>query len=229
MVEGNRRPVTTDPTLGVGLSADGKRIGVAAGNGRMRVHDSGTGQTRELPGDVPLLAHAAVSPDGRWVAGSVGGDGAVAHRVIVWEAADGTTVKRFTADEVPAGGRAAFSPDGRWLVTAAGGEYRFWVVGTWEPGPRLAIPPPAAAGPLAFDPAGTMLAVAWGESEVRLLGPAGDPVRVTLTLPGQTGITALAFRRSGDRLAVGCASGVTYVWDLARLRVELAALGLGWD
>ena len=35
-----------------------------------------------------------------------------------------------------------------------------------------------------------MLAVAWGESEVRLLGPAGDPVRVTLALPGQTGITA---------------------------------------
>jgi WD40 repeat protein len=228
LTERDRRAVVADPAADVALSGDGRRAAVALGNGRMLAHDPDPGRTCELPGDFPLLVHAAVSPDGRWVAGSTGGDGQVTHRAVVWDAAAGTVVKRFTAGEVPASGRVAFSPDGRWLVTA-GGEYRFWEVGTWEPGRRLAVPPAAVAGPVAFDRAGTTLAVAWGESEVRLCGPAGDPVRVTLTVPGQTGITSLGFSRAGDRLAVGCGSGVAYVWDLARLRGELAALGLNWD
>jgi WD40 repeat protein len=137
---------------------------------------------------------------------------------VVWDMVAGTVAREFTADEVPASGRVAFSPDGRWLVTAASGEYRMWEVGTWAPGRRPPVPPAAMAGPVAFDRSGTTLAVAWGTSEVRLLGPAGDGVRVTLTVPGQTGITSLGFSRAGDRLAVGCASGAAYVWDLARLR-----------
>jgi serine/threonine protein kinase/WD40 repeat protein len=229
LTEGNRRAVANDPAFCVGMSADGQRVAVALGNGRMLVHDPDAGRTRELPGSFPLLAHAAVSSDGRWAAGSTGGDGPVTHRAVAWDAAAGTVVKQFAADEVPASGRVAFSPDGRWLVTAAGGEYRFWEVGAWAPGRRLAVPPAAVAGPVAFDRAGTLLAVAWGNSEVRLLGPAGDGARVTLTVPGQTGITSLGFSRAGDRLAVGCASGVAYVWDLARLRDELAAIGLDWD
>ena len=41
--------------------------------------------------------------------------------------------------DLPAGYTAmiAFSPDGKWLVSGTGAEYRFWEVGSWQPGPQI--------------------------------------------------------------------------------------------
>jgi hypothetical protein len=67
--------------------------------------------------------------------------------------------------------------------------------------PRVAAAAPVAA--LAYDPAGRLLA-AGDYRVVRLLEPAGGKELGRLTsLPGQ--VTALAFSRSGTRLAVACA------------------------
>ena len=68
-----------------------------------------------------------------------------------------------------------------------------------------------------------------GNNGVRLIAADTLDEFVTLSTPGQSGATSLAYSPDGNRLAVGCESGVTYVWDLLMLRSELAKIGLDWD
>ena len=39
----------------------------------------------------------------------------------------------------------------------------------------------------------------------------------------------LAFDQAGDTLAVLTTAGLVQLWDIARLRRELEAIGLGWE
>jgi WD40 repeat protein len=47
--------------------------------------------------------------------------------------------------------------------------------------------------------------------------------------PSSLQMRALAFSRDGTRLVAACAKGRVRVWDLRRIREQLATFNLGWD
>jgi len=154
-----------------------------------------------------------VSPDGRWVA-----FGAHVGRVNVYEAATGRRVWQSPAD---GHSYCRFSPDSRWLLTDNDGG-RAYAVDTWEPGPRLGQGKPWDASP------DSRLIILGREDGVyRLVERATGRELAQLEDPNQIAAPAV-FTSDGTRLIVGAGDGLR-IWDLRRIRAELAKLGLDWD
>jgi serine/threonine protein kinase/tetratricopeptide (TPR) repeat protein/WD40 repeat protein len=172
----------------------------------------------------PQVWSVAVSPEGKWAAtGPWNGAG-----VRVWDAATGR------GEDLPdsrgiKSATAAFSPDGRWLVIGSNREYRFWRVGTWRPGLRLACAGGDLPGRLAFSPDGGLVALRHSGSVVKLRAPGSGAELATLDMPGVHLLGWLAFGARGSQLAVLDELGACYLWDLRRVREGLAAMGLDWD
>jgi WD40 repeat protein len=160
------------------------------------------------------------SPDGRWVATATrnGKD------VKVWEVATGRLVWEFPC----ASALVRFSPDGRWLAVFAGPtpECRLWHVGSWHPGP--AIRGVRGTISMAFSRDGRLFAIDDG-GRVRLVDP--DSGREIVMLDAGTGSLAnffcLALSPDGSQLAAG-RDHIIHLWDLRRIRKQLARLGLDW-
>ena len=66
-------------------------------------------------------------------------------------------------------------------------------------------------------------------SHVQLIDPATGRELAALEHPDPQTISGLAFSPSGTQLAVATEGHVVQLWDLRRLRQELAALKLDWD
>ena len=123
----------------------------------------------------------------------------------------------------------AISPDGSTLAVAE----RSGVVllvdaarGVVREGLSPPADDPGPADSLAFSPDGRTLAVGARE-QIRLWAIAGN-ARPLVRLPGHRGsVRSMAFDAKGLRLA-GADEKTVKVWDLARLRLELAHLGLDW-
>ena len=173
-------------------------------------------------------AFAAASPDGHWVAaGSFEGGNGVQIR----EADSGRLEKELlTADA-----EVAFSPNSRWLYTATGRlaprgpEVRAWRVGTWEAAHGLALDRSSSAPTgLAASPDGRALAVSISQDAVRLLDAASFAEIGTLSAPETGLIGSIRFSPDSAMLAFW-ASHLVHLWDLRRLRKELAEVGLDWD
>ncbi len=169
------------------------------------------------------MRSAAVSPDGRWLAGgnheNPRGIGAR-----VWEVASGREVAA-----LPVAGlcRVGFSPDGRWLLTTGGG-FRLWSVGTWEPGPKIG--PEWEGGEFAFARQSRLLALSGKYRDARLVDPDSGEELARLTVPEETRVLPVCFSPDESRLiARGHDSGLLYIWDLRALRAGLKPLGLDWD
>jgi serine/threonine protein kinase/Tfp pilus assembly protein PilF/WD40 repeat protein len=158
------------------------------------------------------MVWASVSPDGLWVA-----FGLLADRVNVYEAATGRRVWQSPAD---GDDYCRFSSDGRWLLTDNDGS-RAYAVGTWKPGPRLGPGRP-------WDVTSDGLAVlGLTDGIYRLVERATG--REVARLEGPNRISGAAvFTPDGTRLVVGAKDGLR-VWDLRRIRAELAKLDLDWD
>jgi serine/threonine protein kinase/WD40 repeat protein len=210
-----------------------KDTGYASWDGQGRlvaVADGPTGQAILLDpatlgeiarfGPHPGLRYAMLSPDGHWLATSTWRG----SNVKVWDVA-----RRTLAWEVPCGSAiVGFSPDGRWLMTVVRLEYRLWHVGSWQPG--IAIPTDDGYnGFFAFPPDGRQLAVNRG-GLVLLVDPDSGQEFATLEPPPEAprGIHWLAFSPDGGRLAVSIDTEFR-VWDLRRIRAQLAEMGLDWD
>jgi serine/threonine protein kinase/WD40 repeat protein len=172
--------------------------------------------------------YAAASPDGRWVAaGSFdGGSG-----VRIWGAGSGRLAKELRIGDA----EVAFSPDGRWLYTATsrtaprGPEIRAWRVGTWKAAHARPLDRSSASpAGLTASPDGRAVAVSVSQDAVRLLEPASFAELGTLTAPETGLISIIRFSPDSGTLAVA-ASHLVHLWDLRRLRRELAAVGLDWD
>jgi WD40 repeat protein len=167
------------------------------------------------------LDKCLISPDGRWVATATwkGKD------VKVWEVATGRLAWQLPCDSA----FIKFSPDGRWLAVIAfpTPECRLWHVGSWLPGPAIQVSRSLLA--MAFSRDGRLIALDDG-GRVRLVDP--DSGREVATLDAGTGPSAgfvcLAFSPDGTHLAAG-RDHIIHLWDLRRIREQLAALGLDWD
>jgi hypothetical protein len=177
----------------------------------------------------PWLSHdgavfAAISPDGRWAATSTWhGRG-----VVVWDARSGRPVARLLPKAISI--TVAFSPDGDWLVTGTPHEFCFWSIGTWQPRRRLPRVGADLPSHTAFSPDGGIAALETAPARILLLDPATGQELATLEDPDMHRASHLAFSPDGSLLVV--ISGVArliQLWDLRRLRSELAELGLDWD
>jgi WD40 repeat protein len=200
----------------------GGAVALIDGRGGIVVFDLGLGRAavRATYPAPSMAAHVAVSPDGRFVAtGTWHGSG---YQVV--DAATG----RVVLDRPDGDAQVDFSPDGRWLVAGTARSYRFWKVGAWTPGPELYREGAALPGPLAFSRDGSLLAVARTQSDLQLVDPADARVLATLTAPDKLIVSAVAIRPDNGQLAAATENQVIQLWDLARIRRQLAAMGLDW-
>jgi Tfp pilus assembly protein PilF len=164
-----------------------------------------------------------VSPDGHLVATCTNGTSADKYGCKVWNAADGTLVKELALGP---GQAARFSPDGHWLSQANAGGVRLWRVETWEEGPRLTD---RGAG-FAFAPDSSLVAVGGAPGVVRLCVTETGRELARLEVPDATRLSPVCFSHDGSQLfAFGEEDRSVHVWDLRRIRRQLAELGLDWD
>jgi WD40 repeat protein len=165
------------------------------------------------------VRYVSMSPDGRFVAtGSHGSGGGLK----IWETEHGQVVKELRPGDLA---HAVFSRDGRWLAVRGSEGARILTVGTWEEGPAG-----ACDVAMAFSPDGNLLAAESGQGVIRLLDPANGREKARLEDPRQDVAGWLGFTPDGTRLVAVTEDGkAIHVWDLKRIRAELARLGLDWD
>ena len=125
---------------------------------------------------------------------------------------------------------AVFSPDGRWLLTATSNEFRLWEPVTWRPVRQIPREQggDVAAG-AAFAPDGKVLAVVDSLTTVRLFDSETWLPLARLQGPDAGLIDWIGFTPDGTRLLVCSLGGVLRVWDLRRIREQLAEARLDWD
>jgi WD40 repeat protein len=162
------------------------------------------------------IGWCSVSPDGRWVAFSEQGLPAKPSGINVYEAATAQRVWQSPAKEHYIG---LFSPDGRWLVTDTDGG-RLYAVGTWEPGPQLGPGTP-------WDMTSHLAVFGQTNGIYRLVELATGRELARLEDP-ELNAGAAAFTPDGTKLVVAAKNGLR-VWDLRRIRAELAKLELDWE
>jgi WD40 repeat protein/serine/threonine protein kinase len=211
-------------SLRIDIAATGESLLLGAGDGGVDLLPlAEEGRARRL-GTHDGLFGVALSRDGRWAA-SAGGLG---DAVCVWDTARGTLVRR-----LPQGGEyggAAFSPDGRWLVTGARSDFSFWEVGSWERKARLPRDLRSLFSLVAFTRDGELLALGQGRHRIHLHDAASLRHLATLATPGgPASLTGVSLSPDGTRLAAATDYNVVALWDLRRLRQELASLDLDWE
>jgi WD40 repeat protein len=169
----------------------------------------------------------AISPDGRWLASGPlhGAD------VRIWDTRGGAgpIIRRPGMAVVSAA--PVFSPDGRWLVLAEGPEVLLFRTGelsrpVWRQARDDGRDLPQ---PMAVSPDSSVLAWLRSPGGIELTDLRSLESLVTLRLRDPVIVGALEFSIDGARLLARTRDHGLHVWDLRRLRAELAALGLDWD
>jgi serine/threonine protein kinase/WD40 repeat protein/Flp pilus assembly protein TadD len=204
--------------LTIGVGQDGQVVAQPVSKGAMVYHRDLPERTIALQGKQTDVRGARITPDGRFVATT--GHGGTGN-TLVWDVKTRRVVK-----ELPTGplSESLFSPDGRWF--AASGTYggRILRVGTWE-GPAVEW-----NGAAAFSPDSRLLAVEAGPGVIRLLEPATGREKARLEDPNQDQAGSLLFTPDGGLLVASTNDGkAIHVWDLRRIRAQLAELDLDWD
>lgn len=124
-----------------------------------------------------------------------------------------------------------FSPDGRWLVTGSRqgeGTLVVWDTRTWKEQWRMS--PPGLYDGFACSPDGSLLAVSKSPDRIELRRLTTGELVAGLAVPEGQAYIGLLFGRRGAAL-IGLATDPPYIalWDLSRIRAELAPRGLDWD
>jgi WD40 repeat protein len=123
-----------------------------------------------------------------------------------------------------------FSPDGRTLVTSVRTQFSFWDVGSWEHKASLPRAPRSLEGLVAFTRDGRLLALSQGRHQIQLHDAATLRRLATLETPaGPANLVGVSLSPDGTLLAATTDYNVVVLWDLRRLREELAALDLDWE
>ena len=165
---------------------------------------------------------ASISPNGAWLALTNWGEDGVS----IWDTLNGQHIK-----DLPAGrfGKPLFSPDGRWLATTPDG-VRLWHVADWKPGPEFRAQGMTLGGlAIAFSLDSQVLAISQPEEITRLVDPETGCDWADLLRPDQRNSISIAFTPDHSRLIeVPTLRGSPRVWNLARIREELAQRDLDW-
>jgi len=215
-----------EPLFGSGcllqaISRDGKRFVLSDnGEGRFVVAGLESGIEAELPH--PAVLSAAISPDSTLVATS----SYATHSARVWSVPSGKMLRELKAPGMV--GSLHFSSDGRFLtLRASDGALRFRT-DDWEPDPTFQSS--AKLDGAVFTADDTWVASYSGD-DILLLDPNTLAERLRLPSPpaaGWLGNAQIAFSADSKKLAIRAATGTIILWDLARLRQELAGLGMEW-
>jgi Flp pilus assembly protein TadD len=175
------------------------------------------------------VADISVSPDGKWIAGG----GHKEPGIQVWNVATGEIAcvlpPRFDAPTGDAIFRVVFSPDNRWLVCQSNAiGYCFWESGTWQKGHFLGVEPTTMVG-VAFTPDGRCMAASASQDEIMLADPADGRELIRLSTLPVLGSLPTGFHPGGEKFVSIAHPDTVHVWDLKRIREQLAALGLDWE
>jgi WD40 repeat protein len=205
------------------------RVTVTRGNRHTMTISHSRGVTRldlDEAAAIPLpegkaFEYAATSPDTNWLVVSQR-EGATQ----VWDLQRCEVVR-----ELPGrGGVVSFSPTGRWLVLSSDASYEFYETGSWQRRHIIQTQAAPALTPayVAFSRHGTLVALAVSRRLVQIVDSASGREIVTLTSPRPQYITSLAFSPDDKTLLVANDQNEIQVWELDKLRRELAALNLDW-
>jgi WD40 repeat protein/tetratricopeptide (TPR) repeat protein len=184
----------------------------------------------------------ALSPDGHWVlTGSHWPDGS-GSRYKVWDANTGRLIADLPDAQVTQ--ISAFSPDSRWLYYSDGKQDKRLEVASLISSPIRPAAEVVSTAPRpwqdnwrselvqfsgAFSPDGSIRAVGSSEGMIRLLAPKEDREIARLPSPEAGFLAPTGFNPDGTLLlASGLESGSLYVFDLRRIREQLAKLDLDW-
>jgi WD40 repeat protein len=222
-------PATVSPGLGsymargAGASADGGVLAVPDGTFTTLIHRARPAERLKL-GPQFDVRHAAVSPDGCWVATCSWFSDGRSKSTRIWDAASGRQVHELPLEAVTL---ARFSPDGRWLATYNWSGTQLWEVGTWQPARRFE---PTLFNPDMFSPKGRLVALGGVFGVVRLVEIETGKEIARLTGPEPTHYTPLCFTPDGTGLiATGADQKTLHVWDLRAIRRQLKQMDLDWE
>jgi tetratricopeptide (TPR) repeat protein len=227
------------PVYGGTFSADGRVAALPWYEGALVVHRSVSRRVLRL-GPQYDVRGTWVSPDGRWVATAshwLDGSGV---QVKVWEADTGKLVANLPYPDVA--GCLGFSPDSRWLHVIGKQDRRLEVASL------AAVPVQAPSATPAdrslwlqrwksesakleggFSPDNRIRAYGTDSGAIHLVSAGTDQEIARLPSPEVGAIWVPAFSADGSRLLTrGNVTGLLYVFDLRRIREQLAELGLDW-
>jgi WD40 repeat protein len=213
------------PLSGMAFSPDGRRLATADWDkqkerGELKVWDAQTGQ-RVLSLVDHDITGVAFSPDGRRIAGGGHGD-KIEGEVKVWDARTGQKIRSLKGHSLRVTD-VAFSPDGRHLASAS----EDWTVRVWDADTGAEVQRLAGhtvpVGLVAFSRDGRRLASAAGGAN-RKQGELKDcaEVKVWDLESGRAawsftehtdGLTSMAFRPDGTRVAGGGNDGTVRIWN----------------
>jgi WD40 repeat protein len=206
--------------LGLSASADGGFLVVNRADGFWVFNVTKPNAVVHSPSPIRLSAAPAISANGQWVASAVED-----KTLRIWNARNGEVVTNLKVGAIT---YSLFSPDNRWLLTATPDEYRFWTIGTWQPGVRLKRSASNSAWLCAaFSPDGTVVALDIAEHTIHLFAAGTD--RELAALPTGHFVAHLCFSPDGTQLLMTYEPGRAELWDLRLIRQELAELNLDWE
>ncbi len=164
----------------------------------------------------------ALNPDGQLVA--------LWHwnltNVDIWNLASESRIKILPTGPAPF---CAFTPNGRWLVIGDNYQDQFWNTRDWSPGYKIARPESSNyRGHVALTADGAMMASTYSRTSVQLTRVETGESLATLEVPDSQMINWLSLDDAGDHVAVSCLPQGVRVWDLRRIRQQLAAMRLDW-
>jgi serine/threonine protein kinase/tetratricopeptide (TPR) repeat protein/WD40 repeat protein len=233
------------------FSPDGRVAVVPLFNGGAIVVHRGVSRRILRLGPQYDVRGACVSPDGRWV---VTGSHFLNESGVLWKMWEADTGKLVANLPYPDVARCSgFSPDSRWLYVSGKEDQYLYVSGKGDR--RLEVASLATApvqtgtasspGPLpqqgqwksesmkvggAFSPDNRLGAYGTHDGIVHLVSPETEQEIARLPTPEVGRVVYPAFSGDGSRLLVrGYESGSLYVFDLRRIREQLAELGLDWE
>jgi WD40 repeat protein len=191
-------------------------------DGELHLLDLRSRVDRALPSVGIWFFSGCLSPDGNWCVGC----NASTNRICIFQASDGRFVRFLKAENV---GTVMFSPDNKWLASCGTDEYLFWETGSWRCTHR--IPRKATSGywgEIAFSADGRIAAISITPRLIELIAVATGEELATLEAPDSQNVGFLKFSPDSTQLAVTAFHAPVRLWDLRKIREQLAAMNLDW-
>ena len=172
----------------------------------------------------PNVMFTALSSDRKWLATQGSGRGESAKMgARVWSLGEEALAHEFAGGPL---GAVTFSADGRWFASSGMEQFHLVPVGQWDSPIRLPEGIGKAGALVSFAADGELVAITT-DDKTYLFHPATGAERGLIGSPGGDPSTARArLSPDGRKLAVMRDDGSIELWDLAKLREELAALGI---